>query len=128
VNKLQFETKLEDILNGYPKVSGSSSQPYLSNDAHSSLTKALEFLKEFKDEYVAIEHIILGLLAGKEKVASMMKEVGFGKKELIAAIKELRGGNSVTDANAESKYHSLSKYSKNLNELAGQGKTDPIIW
>ena len=127
VNKVQFDTKLEDIVNGYPKVSGSSSQPYLSNDAHSSLTKALEFLKEFQDEYVAIEHIVLGLLAGKDKVASMMKEVGFGKKELIAAIKELRGGNSVTDANAESKYQSLSKYSKNLNELASQGKIDPVI-
>ncbi|KYG76824.1 ATP-dependent chaperone ClpB [Roseivirga echinicomitans] len=127
VNKVQFETKLEDIVNGYPKVSGSSSQPYLSNDAHSALTKSLEFLKDFKDEYVAIEHIVLGLLAGKDKVASMMKEVGFGKKELIAAIKELRGGNSVTDANAESKYQSLSKYSKNLNELASQGKIDPVI-
>ena len=127
VNKVQFETKLEDIANGYPKVSGSSSQPYLSNDAHSALTKSLEFLRDFKDEYVAIEHIVLGLLAGKDKVASLMKEVGFGKKELIAAIKELRGGNSVTDANAESKYQSLSKYSKNLNELASQGKIDPVI-
>lgn len=127
VNKVQFETKLEDIVNGYPKVSGSSTQPYLSNDAHSALTKSLEFLKDFKDEYVAIEHIVLGLLAGKDKVASLMKEVGFGKKELIAAIKELRGGNSVTDANAESKYQSLSKYSKNLNELASQGKIDPVI-
>ena len=84
-------------------------------------------MKDFKDEYVAIEHIVLGLLAGKDKVASLMKEVGFGKKELIAAIKELRGGNSVTDANAESKYQSLSKYSKNLNELASQGKIDPVI-
>ncbi|WP_339607585.1 ATP-dependent chaperone ClpB [uncultured Roseivirga sp.] len=127
VNKVQFETKLEDIVNGYPKVSGSSTQPYLSNDAHSALTKSLEFLKDFKDEYVAIEHIVLGLLAGKDKVASLMKEVGFGKKELIAAIKELRGGNSVTDANAESKYQSLSKYSKNLNELASHGKIDPVI-
>ncbi|WP_421977014.1 ATP-dependent chaperone ClpB [Roseivirga seohaensis] len=127
VNKLQFETKLEDIVNGYPKVSGSSSQPYLSNDAHAALTKGLDYLKEFKDEFVAIEHIVLGLLAGKDKVASVMKEVGFGKKELIAAIKELRGGNSVTDANAESKYQSLSKYSKNLNELASQGKIDPVI-
>ena len=62
VNKVQFETKLEDIVNGYPKVSGSSTQPYLSNDAHSALTKSLEFLKDFKDEYVAIEHIVLGLL------------------------------------------------------------------
>ena len=56
-----------------------------------------------------------------------MKEVGFSKKELITAIKELRGGNSVTDQHAEGKYQSLSKYSINLNELASHGKIDPVI-
>ena len=91
------------------------------------MTKALDYLKEFKDEFVAIEHIVLGLLAGKEKTAGIMKEMGFSKKELIAAIKELRGGNSVTDQNAESKYQSLERYSKNLNELAKSGKIDPVI-
>ena len=125
VNRVQLDTRLEEIVQAYPKVSGQ--QPYLSNDAHTALTKALDYLKEFKDEFVAIEHIVLGLMAGKEKVANLMKEVGFAKKELIAAIKELRGGSSVTDANAESKYQSLSRYSKNLNELARAGKIDPVI-
>ncbi|PIQ47606.1 MAG: ATP-dependent chaperone ClpB [Cytophagales bacterium CG12_big_fil_rev_8_21_14_0_65_40_12] len=125
VNKVQLETKLDELVNSYPKVSGQ--QPYLSNEAHSSLSKSLDYLKEFKDEFVAVEHIILGLLEGKEKTAALMKEVGFSKKELIAAIKELRGGNSVTDQHAEGKYQSLSKYSINLNELASQGKIDPVI-
>uniref|UniRef100_UPI004048D987 ATP-dependent chaperone ClpB n=3 Tax=Roseivirga sp. TaxID=1964215 RepID=UPI004048D987 len=125
VNKIQLETKLDELVNSYPKVSGQ--QPYLSNEAHSSLSKSLDYLKEFKDEFVAVEHIILGLLEGKEKTAALMKEVGFSKKELIAAIKELRGGNSVTDQHAEGKYQSLSKYSINLNELASQGKIDPVI-
>lgn len=125
VNRVQLDAKLEEIVRGYPKVSGQ--QPYLSNEGHAALTKALDYLKEFKDDFVAIEHIILGLLAGKDRVADLMKEVGFGKKELIAAIKELRGGSSVTDANAESKYQSLSRYSKNLNELASAGKIDPVI-
>ena len=125
INKVTLEAKLDGVIEGYPKVSGQ--QPYLSNDAHVALTKALESLKEFKDEYVAIEHILLGLLAGKEKVAGLMKEVGFGKKELIAGIEELRGGNSVTDPNAEAKYQSLNRYSKNLNDLARQGKIDPVI-
>jgi ATP-dependent Clp protease ATP-binding subunit ClpB len=125
VNKIQLEAKLDELVNSYPKVSGQ--QPYLSNEAHSSLSKSLDYLKEFKDEFVAVEHIILGLLEGKEKTAALMKEVGFSKKQLISAIKELRGGNSVTDQHAEGKYQSLSKYSINLNELASQGKIDPVI-
>ena len=125
VNKTQLDEKLNAIVEGYPKASGQ--QPYLSNDGHAALTKATDYLKEFKDEFVAIEHIVLGLLAGKDKVASLLKEVGFAKKELIIAIKELRGGNAVTDQNAEAKYQSLSRYSKNLNEMASNGKIDPVI-
>ena len=125
VNRGQLDSKLDEIVQGYPKVSGQ--QPYLSNDGHAALTKSLDFLKEFKDEYVAVEHIVLGLLEGKEKTAALMKEVGFSKKDLIAAIKELRGGDSVTDPNAESKYQSLERYSKNLNQMARDGKIDPVI-
>jgi len=125
LNKTQLDEKVSELVKSYPRVEGQ--QPYLSNDGHAALTKASGFLKEFKDEYVAIEHIILGLLAGKEKTAALLKEVGFSKKELIAAINELRGGNTVTDQNAESKYKALDKYSKNLNDMARNGKIDPVI-
>ena len=125
INRGQLDARLEEVVATYPKVSGQ--QPYLSGEAHAALTKALDYLKEFKDEYVAIEHLVLGMLGGKNKVAQLMKEAGFTRKELIAAIKELRGGSSVTDANAESKYQSLNRYSKNLNELARAGKIDPVI-
>ncbi len=125
VNKMQLENELKEIINGYPKVSGQ--QPYLSNDTHNVLTTATSYLKEFGDEFVAIEHIILGLLAGKDKVAKMLKALGFNEKDLKLAIKELRGGNTVKDQNAESKYQSLMRYSKNLNELAKAGKIDPVI-
>lgn len=125
VSRVQLDTKLDEIVNGYPKVSGQ--QPYLSNDAHAALTKSTDFLKEFGDEFVAIEHMVLGLLKGKEKVANLLKELGFAEKQLIAAIKELRGGSKVTDQNAEAKYQSLNRYSKNLNELAKSGKIDPVI-
>ncbi|WP_305981765.1 ATP-dependent chaperone ClpB [Roseivirga thermotolerans] len=125
INKGQLDARLEEIIDSYPKVSGQ--QPYLSNDAHAALTKALDHLKEFGDEFVAIEHIMLGLLKGKEKVGVLLKELGFAEKHLVAAIKELRGGNSVTDPNAEAKYQSLNRYSKNLNELARSGKIDPVI-
>lgn len=125
VNQNQLNTKLDEVIGTYPKVSGQ--QPYLSNDAHAVLTKASQYLKDFKDEYVAIEHILLGLLAGQDKVATLLKDLGFSEKELKLAIEELRGGNTVKDQNAESKYKSLERYSKNLNALAKAGKIDPVI-
>ncbi len=125
INGSLIDNKLEETLQSYPKVSGQ--QPYLSNHSASVVQNATNSLKEFKDEYVAIEHLILGLLAGKEKVANLLRDAGFEKKSLLAGIKELRGGNSVKDQNAESKYRSLERYSNNLNEMAIQGKIDPVI-
>jgi len=125
INKPAFDQKLEEIISSYPKVSGGD--PYLSNDAAQALTKATTHLKEFGDEYVAIEHILLGLLNGKDKTAALMKDVGFNEKDLKKVIKELRGGNKVTDQNAEAKYKSLERYSKNLNQMAKAGKIDPVI-
>jgi ATP-dependent Clp protease ATP-binding subunit ClpB len=125
INTALLNSKLDEILQSYPKISGQ--QPYLSNDAHTALTKAATYLKEFKDEYVAIEHLLLGILAGKDKVSQLMQDVGFSRKDLIKAVEELRGGSRVSDQNAEGKYQSLQRYSKNLNELAKQGKIDPVI-
>jgi ATP-dependent Clp protease ATP-binding subunit ClpB len=116
---------LEEVVSGYPKVTGG--QSYLSNDSAKALQKAEKYLKDFGDEFVAVEHIILGILAGNDKPSQILKDVGFQEKQLIAAIKELRGGEKVTDQNAESKYRSLERYSKNLNELAKKGKIDPVI-
>jgi len=125
VNQNMLNMSLNAIVDGYPKVSGGS--PYLSDAASGALQKATSYLKEFKDEYVAIEHILLGLLAGRDQVATLLKDVGFNEKHLKAAIKELRGDQKVTDQNAETKYNSLKKYATNLNELARAGKIDPVI-
>ena len=124
-NKENLILKLDDILNAYVKVS--DQQPYLSNDSAKVLQQAEKELKQFDDEYIAIEHLLISLLSGKEKVAQLLKEVGFERKGLILAIKELRGGNRVKDPNAESKYKSLERYSINLNQLAKDGKIDPVI-
>src|SRR5688572_24410306 len=125
VNRNILETRLDEIINSYPKVSGGS--PYLSNAAAAALQKATNYLKEFNDEFVTIEHMLLALMSGSDKVASLMKDVGFSEKHLKMAIKELRGGEKVTDQNAEAKYNSLKRYSKNLNEMAQAGKIDPVI-
>lgn len=125
INENILNTKLQDILNGYPRVSGQ--QPYLSSTTNTVLQNAEKELREFKDEYVAIEHLLLALLATKDKASSAMKDAGFERASLIKAIKELRGGSKVTDQNAEAKYKSLERYSKNLNELAKDGKIDPVI-
>lgn len=125
INSTILETKLEEIVNSYPKVSGQ--QPYLSSTTNTVLQNAEKELRDFKDDYVAIEHMLLALLATKDKVSAIMKDAGFEKSSLVKAIKELRGGAKVSDPNAEAKYKSLERYSKNLNDLAKKGKIDPVI-
>jgi len=125
INQAFLDGKLDDLVSSYPKVSGA--QPYLSNDAHKAMTEAKKFLKDFKDDYVAIEHLILGILKTGDKTSGLLKDAGYAEKDLIKAIKELRGGDSVKDQNAESKYRSLERYSINLNEQAKAGKIDPVI-
>ena len=119
--------KLDEDLQKLPKVTGGSAQPYLSSAANQVLIKAKDYLKTFGDAYVAIEHLLLALLAGNDPVAQLLKNQGITEKALLEAIKELRKGNKVTDPNAESTYRALEKYSKNLNELAKKGKIDPVI-
>lgn len=125
VNKSLISQKTDEIISNFPKVSGQ--QPYLSNAGNQVLSKAKDYLKNFGDEFIAIEHLLLAILAGSEKTAQLLKDQGLSEKPLIEAIKELRKGNKVTDQNAESKYRALEKYSKNLNELAKKGKIDPVI-
>lgn len=125
VNRTLLDTKLSEVLQSYPKVSGQ--QPYLSSATNTILQQADKELREFKDEFIAVEHLLLAILHTKDKVSSFMKDVGLERSSLIKAIKELRGGSSVTDQNAEAKYKSLERYSKNLNDLAKKGKIDPVI-
>ncbi|MGV3559202.1 ATP-dependent chaperone ClpB [Larkinella arboricola] len=131
VNASRLTLALDAIVNSYPKVSvgaQGTSNIYLGNDLNAALQRATGYLKKFGDEYVSIELILLGLVTGNDSVASLMKDVGFTEKSLNEAIKELRGkNNSVKDPNAEAKYRSLERYSKNLNELAEKGKIDPVI-
>jgi len=125
VNQSVFSKTVDAIVNSYPKVSGG--QPYLSNSANQAVAKATNYLKEFKDEYVSIEHLLLGILASGDSVAQLLKDNNIKEKELKAAITELRKGSNVTSQSAEETYNSLNKYAINLNTQARNGKLDPVI-
>jgi len=126
ININQLSTGLDQLIATFPKVSGGSNA-YLSSDSNTVLQKAQGYLKEYKDEFVSVEHILLGMLDVKDKTAGLLKDLGANEKDLKKAILELRGGAHVTDQNAEATYQALNKYAKNLNELARSGKLDPVI-
>ena len=127
VNLPNTNGALQAILTTYPNVSGGNGSVYLSNDTTTALAKASNLTKEFGDEFVSVELMLLSLISGRDQIATLLKDAGFAEKQVKAAINELRKGNSVKDQNAEAKYQSLERYSINLNERARTGKIDPVI-
>ena len=125
VNVNRLNETLDQQISAFPKVSGSN--VYLSSGSNSALQKAQSYLKEFKDEFVSVEHILLGILSVSDKTSSALKDYGVNEKDLKKAIVALRGDNKVTDQNAEATYNALNKYARNLNEYAESGKLDPVI-
>ncbi|MFD0750013.1 ATP-dependent chaperone ClpB [Mucilaginibacter calamicampi] len=125
VNLNRLNTTLDEQIASFPKVSGSN--VYLSSGANSALQKAQTYLKEFKDEFVSVEHILLGILSVSDKASTALKDAGVNEKDLKKAIVGLRGDNKVTDQNAEATFNALNKYARNLNEYAESGKLDPVI-
>lgn len=125
VNLNRLNEILDQQIASYPKVSGSN--VYLSSSSNTALQKAQSYLKEFKDDFVSVEHILLGILAGGDATSSVLKDFGVNEKDLKKAIVSLRGDNKVTDQNAEATYNALNKYARNLNEYAESGKLDPVI-
>ena len=117
--------RLDAIVAAYPKVSGGS--PYFANEAAAAVQRANAAMKDMGDEFVSVEHLLLGILGGKDAVATLLKDTGFNDKDLKAAIQELRGGRKVTSQSAEDQYQSLNRYAVNLNEQVRRGKMDPVI-
>ena len=115
----------DSILNSFPKVKGGQQQ--FSPKASHTLLRAINRAKSQKDEYVATEHLFVALFESESKVGKMLKDQGVTKKEVEAAIKELRKGEKVTSASAEGNFNALEKYAKNLNKLAEEAKLDPVI-
>lgn len=125
VNIPNLKQALDRIVKAYPTVSGGDQ--YLSKKANEALNQANKFLKEFEDEYVSIEHLLLGILKSGDQISQVLKDSGIDEKGLMAAIKELRKGEKVTSQTAEDTYNSLEKYANNLNKMANENKLDPVI-
>ncbi|KQX15446.1 ATP-dependent chaperone ClpB [Flavobacterium sp. Root420] len=125
INVPLFLQILDSTIQSFPKVSGGDIM--LSRDANKALNEAEIIAQKMNDEYVSIEHLILAIFDSKSKVAQILKDQGVTGKALKATIEELRKGERVTSASAEETYNALNKYAKNLNELAREGKLDPVI-
>lgn len=125
VNVASFTKALDRIVQSYAKVSGG--EQYLSQSANKSLTKAATYLKEFGDEFVSIEHLLLGILSAGDTISQLLKDNGVTEKGLKAAITDLRKGSKVNSQGAEETYNALNKYAIHLNKQAQNGKLDPVI-
>ena len=116
---------LEKELQSFPKVSGGNLM--LSAEAGRTLNEASSIARKMEDEFVSVEHLLLAILASKSKIARILKDQGVTEADLKKAIDSLRQGGRVTSQSAEETYQALGKYARNLNELADQGKLDPVI-
>ncbi|MCF8386533.1 MAG: ATP-dependent chaperone ClpB [Bacteroidales bacterium] len=125
IDMVVFGKALDKIIDSLPKVSGGDQ--FLSNEARKALQKASAYVGEFKDEFVSIEHILLGILSVGDTAAKLLKDNGVNEKDLKTAIAQLRQGAKVNSQTAEDTYNALNRYARNLNELANTGKLDPVI-
>lgn len=125
VNTAIIEKTVDRILETTSKVSGG--QLYLSPNAQKTLNNAFAEMKNFGDDYVSIELMLYAMLDGSDNIAQLLKDNKITKKNLKETIMDLRNGEKVTSNSQEGTYKSLEKYAKNLNELAKEGKLDPVI-
>ena len=121
-----LESRLTELINKLPSTSSDPAQQ-ISREANNVVLRSGAVLKQFNDEFVTPEHILLALVQGNDAVGKLLKDAGLTEKGLITAIRELRKGETVTSQTQSQEFNALNKYAKNLNELARQGKLDPVI-
>src|SRR5687768_5690666 len=121
-----LENKLQESINKLPKTSGDAAQ-MVSRETNNVILRAGATLKEFGDEFITPEHLLLSIVQGNDSTARLLKEAGLSEKGLVAAIKELRKGGTVQSQTQETQFNALNKYARNLNDQARNGKLDPVI-
>ena len=124
-NISHLQAVLEKQVDQYLKVEGGS--VYASPELNQTFVNAQKAMHELGDEFITNEHLIIGILEGKNIVSTVLKDAGFKRAEVIKAIKELRGGNKVDSQTSEHQFNALKKFAINLNQLAREGKLDPVI-
>ena len=127
VNVNFVETKIDESINKLPKVQNGEPAQSVSRDMNSVVLRATGALKTFGDEFVSVEYLLLAILQGNDNSAKLLKDAGLTEKGLIAAIKDLRKGATISSQTDETQFNALNKYAKNLNEMARAGKLDPVI-
>ena len=125
-NIQQLESKLDEQINRLPKISGEPAQQ-ISREANNVILRAGAVIKQFEDEFITPEHLLLAIVQGNDNTAKLLKDTGVTEKGLTSAIKELRKGSTVTSQTQETQFNALNKYARNLIEAARQGKLDPVI-
>ncbi len=120
------QSKLDELIGRLPKTTSAAAQT-ISREANNVVLRAGAVLKQFGDEFITPEHLLLAIVQGNDATAKLLKDAGLTEKGLVAAIRELRKGANVTSQTQSQEFNSLNKYAKNLNELARQGKLDPVI-
>src|SRR5215203_1137589 len=127
VNVQQLEQKLDQQMAKLPQVKSGEPAQNVGRDVNNVILRAGSLLKGFGDEFITPEHLLLSLLEGGDNTAKLLKQQGLSESGLITAIKELRKGDTVKSQTQETQFNALNKYARNLNELARQGKLDPVI-
>ena len=126
-NLQKVRDRTDQFIQRQPKVSGSSTSVYLGRSLDTLLDRAEKYRQEFKDEFISIEHLLLGYAKDDRFGKGLCQEFGLDENKLKNIIKEIRGKQKVTDQNPEGKYQSLEKYGRDLTEAARKGQLDPVI-
>ncbi|MBC1220260.1 ATP-dependent chaperone ClpB [Nostoc sp. UCD121] len=127
VNLQKLRDRTEQFFQRQPKVSGTSSSVYLGRSLDTLLDRADVYRKEFQDEYISIEHLLLAYAKDDRFGKALFQEFSLDEGKLKDIIKQVRGSQKVTDQNPEGKYEALEKYGRDLTEAARKGQLDPVI-
>ncbi len=127
VNVNFVENKIDESIAKLPKITSGEPAQSIGRELNNAMLKAPAILKNFSDEFVSVEHLLLAILQGSDNASKILKDAGLSEKGLITAIKDLRKGSTVSSQTSDTQYNVLNKYAKNLNELARSNKLDPVI-
>ena len=127
LNLAFLESKVDEAISKLPKVQGTEPAQAIGRDANNVILRAGAVIKSIGDEFISVEHLLMAILQGKDNAAKMLKDMGLTEKDFTAAIRELRKGSPSPTQTSTNTVNALNKYARNLNEMAREGKLDPVI-